>query len=201
MVMHKRVVGSILAIMGVVATMHAASAAIIDSTVPFVTSTGSTHTDIVDGANVSFFDAYQSSTVTMSGGEVSFLTLHDAASADISGGAIGFLQVYDNSFATLTGVDTLSWLIVDTNAFVEIHAANVLFSSGILSGNWGDGTAFEFWAVNGSSGQPISIPESLPSNISIVPLRVPEPATLSLLALGLAGVVFGRSRRKLAQGG
>ncbi len=73
-------VGAVLAIMAA-ASMQTASAGIIDSNQAYVSTTGTTHTEIVDGGNVSFFEAYDASSVDMSGGHVSFLTLRDSAAA------------------------------------------------------------------------------------------------------------------------
>jgi PEP-CTERM motif len=207
--------GAVSAVFAIVATAATAtaSAAIIDSTQPYLTTTGTTHTDIVDGGNVSFFNAYDTSSVAMSGGQVSFLdaygassvavsagqlgflTLHDSASATVSDGDISWLQVYDNSTASVTGAHDLSWLVVSTTAHVDIYATNTSFSSGLLSGTWLDGSLFEFWAVLGSPGSS-TITDVLPSNITVrSPTSVPEPTTALLLALGLIGVGAAKRSR------
>lgn len=195
----KRGVCSVLAIVAT-ASMQPAAADVIDSYHAYVTTTGSTHTDIVDGANVSWFDAYDTSSVDVNGGEVSWLTLHGSATATISGGDIAWLRVFDNGTASITGLLELSWLVVSETAHVDIYATNTTYSNGILSGTWLDGSLFEFWAVLGSpdSGPTFPAPTALPSNIRILSsTSVPEPSTMMLLGLGLLGVgVAKRSRTR-----
>lgn len=180
------------------AVAPAAPAAVINSYQPFVQTFGTTQTDVVTGAKVSFFDAYENSSVNVTGGDISWLTLRNFASATISGGDISWLQVFENSTADITGIFDLSWLVVGTGASVTIHADNVKYSNGNLSGIWGNGTSFNFWAVAGAYNSPSTIPPSLLPNIKIVSTRVsiPEPASIALLVLGLAGFAFANRKKQ-----
>lgn len=176
-----------------VAGLLAAGAALantVDTRVSFLATRGDTRTDVVAGADVAFLDAYDRSTVQVSGGHISWLTLHDDASADILGGDISWIRAADTSFVRLSGVHSLSWLVmIGAQSRAEIVANGVSYSKGHLSGTWGDGTPFSFWAVPPGAG---AFP-SMPSGISVT--AVPEPAAFLLLAPGLL-LIYLRARRK-----
>jgi hypothetical protein len=198
-------------------TMQVAAADLIDSYQPYVTTNGSTHTDIVTGGDVSHLFAYDASTIdmsdgevsrltlndsaalTLSGGDVSFLTLNGSASATVSGGDVSWLQVYDNSTASITGQLNLLWLVVSETSHVDLFVAEATFSNGLFSGTWRDGSLFQFGTLIGSAGTPGTSPSALPSNITIhswdSSASVPEPSTLMLLACGLLGVGVTRGSR------
>ncbi len=194
-----RFAGVALASLLACGTAQVASASIINSYVPFVTTNGTTHTDIITGGDVSHFDAHQNSSVDMSGGQVGFLYLLDSATATITGGDISWLEVFDNGFADVFGIFDLSWLIVGANAHVTIHADNVSYNNGHLSGVWGNGIGFSFWAIGGEYHQAPTIPPTLLPNIKIVSTTaVPEPQPALLLALGLAGMMVIRRASRTA---
>jgi len=190
-------------------------AEVIDSAIPWVIQSGSSHTTIVAPADIAGFDARDNATVEMQGGEVSGLSTHDNSRALVSGGEVSWLRLYENSHADvtggqlswiwlhdqstvrITGLTDLSWLVFDdTTARAEIVADNVSYSSGHLSGTWANGQAFSFWAVD-AGFMPTSV---MPSNISIT--AVPEPDALALLGVGglmLAATWLPRRRRHLGK--
>lgn len=192
----KRGVSAALA-MVTTASMQLAWADIIDSYQPYVTTYGSTHTDLLDGGDVSQYYAYDTSTLDMSGGKMGHLTLNDSTAMSISGGSIShlnalesatvtvsggvitFLRVHDDSIASITGPVDLSWLIVSKTSHIDIYAAEAAFSNGLLSGTWLDGSQFQFWTLIGEAGMPGSTPDALPTNITIHSLAsvtsVPSP--------------------------
>jgi hypothetical protein len=168
----KRGACAVLAIVAA-ASMQLATADVINSQQGFVSTTGNTRTYIVDGGNVSFFDAYDTSSVDVLGGHVGHLTLHGSTAATISDGDISWLRVLDSSKTSITGIDNLSWLVVSETSHVDILATDATFSSGHLSGTWLDGSSFEFWAVLAAPDGSITIPAQLPSNI-----RIHSPASV-----------------------
>jgi hypothetical protein len=187
--------GASLVVVFAVCGIHSAAAAIINTTIGSVTSFGTEHNDVVDGAQVAWYDAYQNSSVSVDGGAISWLTLRDSSTASISGGDISWLQVYDNSVVQLTGVDDLSWLVFRGAASrAEIYADNVQYSGGHLSGQWGNGTSFSFWAVMDN----FSIGNVMPTNI-VIRSAVPEPGSMWLMVLGLGFIAFAVSKKSLAQ--
>jgi hypothetical protein len=187
--------GAALVLFFAVSVIHTAAAAIINTTVGSVTSFGSEHNDVVDGAQVAWYDAYQNSSVNVDGGAISWLTLHNSSTALISGGDISWLRLYDNSFAQLTGVDDLSWLVFrGATSRAEIYADNVQYSGGHLSGQWGDGTSFSFWAVMDD----FSIGNVMPTNI-VIRSAVPEPGSMWLMVLGLGFIAFAVSKKSWVQ--
>ena len=172
-----------------------AVADVIDGTASFVTRNGSTSTSIVAPANIASFDGYQDATVEVSGGQVSWLNMHHSSTASISGGTISWIQLYDTSSVRITGVDDLSWLVFyGTTSHAEIVASNVQYMNGQLSGKWGNGTPFNFWAVT----DPIMPNSTLPSNTmpsNIVISSVPEPSQALLFLGGIAILAALRARR------
>jgi hypothetical protein len=128
--------------------------------------------NISDGP-VLYIQAHDSSTVNISGGSVDgILTAYNTSAVNISGGSVGSLYACDTSFVTFHGRD----FSVHEGLWLE---GDRVLGTGILTGEWADGTP---WAVNIVENQ---------AGASI--LAIPEPATLSLLALG--GIALVRRRR------
>jgi len=110
--------------------------------------------------------------VAISGGLVGALYTRDSSSADISGGWVGELCAFDSSTVTFLARDFQlgDGLSLDGDR---------LLGTGYLSGEWFDGSLWTTYIGANASGATI--------------LALPEPATLSLLALG--GLVALRRRR------
>lgn len=210
---HLRTFGRIATIALAVSSATWAHAEVISGSDPWVNRAGSSHTVIVAPADIAGFTASQNASVTVQGGSVSGLGLHDNSTAQILGGEVSWLRLYDSSHADvsgadiswlwlhdsstvrITGVDDLSWLVFDdASARAEIVADNVTYSGGHLSGTWGNGQRFSFWAVD-AAFQPTNI---MPSNISIT--AVPEPSAWLLGLIGVVGLAAMSKRRTAING-
>ena len=165
----------------------------ITGTTPLVFLTGSNSARVLPGANVSYLDAYDQSSVDVLGGEVSYLTLHNQARGKVNGGIISYLQVYDSSRAEVRKVDDLSWLFLRGAGEAHVYGRNLFYSSGHLFGQWENGSAFQFWALRDDN--PGTPPPIGPMPTGLFLHSIPEPAT-AWLALGVACVAFGRRRSK-----
>lgn len=143
--------------------------------------------DVMSGADVSYLYSYGRTSSSISAGSVvSWVYGYNQSTLDISGGDISWLKLYDNSVTTLTKAKDLSWLLVSDNSQVDIYGKEFSYSGGHLSGVWGDGTPFSFWAEYNSPAGVIST--VLPVNITLH--TVPLPAAVWLFASG-AGLMFG----------
>ena len=122
--------------------------------------------------------ATDSSTVDISGGQVYQFNAFGTSTVDISGGLVGSLDAYGSSTVTFYGYDFRA------TGGLSLDGDKVL-GTGVLSGRW-SGPDDTIWAI------PIRAHDS-GATISLV---LPEPATLSLLALG--GLAMLRRRRGMA---
>lgn len=175
-----RRVAQAMAVAGFCAAAQASSV-VVDSTVTWFDLRGADQAVVTGSADVTRFNGFDQSTVDVLGGQISYLDLYNDAFANISGGDMAYVQLYDTARVRITGLADLSWLVLESDrAQVEIVASGVSFDQGHLSGVWGDGSAFRFWAVGTNFG----IPAALPSNITITS-PVPEPASVALMCLGL----------------
>ena len=146
---------------------------------------------------VSGLDVFADSILDMTGGSVESLSSYDSSVVNLFGGTVGVapghsLYAYDSSTANLFGGSVSAVYAYDTStvAFVAQDFqfgeglsldGNRVLGTGVLSGEWFDGTA---WTI------------TIAQNDSTASIRAtPEPATLSLLAVGVGAVYFKRSRR------
>lgn len=133
---------------------------------------------VLSGGTVSDIDrglsAFGASTVAISGGSVAgYVNAWNTSTMDISGGTISVLNAYEESSVTIHGFDfrATGGLSLD---------GEIVLGTGVLTGKWSDGTSWIMPIQGNDSGATIRV--------------VPEPATLSLLAL--SGLAFLRRRRR-----
>lgn len=145
--------------------------------------------DLMSGADIAFIDAYDSSSISVGEGtQVSFLNTYGSSNATVSGGDISWLNFYDNSSAEITFVEDLSWLIVDGSSQIDLYGYGFTYENNHLSGFWENGQAFSFWAVEDAELSSGMFSFTLPDNITLHTVSVPEPGSLALLMFGLAGL-------------
>jgi len=124
-----------------------------------------TSTVDISGGLVAYLNVSATSTVDISGGLVGTLITENASTVDISGGLVGNLYAYNPSTVTLHGYDFRA------TGGLTLDGDNVL-GTGVLTGRWygPDDTMWAMTISGNAAGATI--------------LAIPEPATLSLLALG-----------------
>jgi hypothetical protein len=112
------------------------------------------------------------STLEILGGEIAELDMSSGAHASLSGGRVLTLATYQQAPTS-------------ADKHIDLFCKNYSLTSGILSGLWGDDTAFSIRLVNQTGYTPTI------DNINFH--IVPEPMTLGLLACG--GLAIRRVRR------
>ena len=145
----------------------------------------------ISGGNMKYLHMRDSSIGNMSDGGVEVLSAGDASVVVITGGAVGRINCTQSAIVNISGGSMGQDMDVIGTGHVTFDARNFvlgngltldgarILGTGILSGEWFDGTP---WALSIRTNQgPI--------------LLVPEPATLSLLALGVLAVLRRRSKR------
>ena len=136
----------------------------------------------MSGGNVAnHLYARDSSSVDVSGGNIPYLYAHNSSSMDISGGSVSNLYATNTSTITLHGnhfQSTAGLSLVEYDVIGGVPQYDVV-GTGILAGKWADGTAWMINVNQNDGGATIQ--------------AVPEPAMLSLLALGGLALLRRRS--------
>jgi len=170
--------------------------------------------NVFNGANVSWIDAYDSTTVNIFGGDVSWLQLYDQSTANLSGefdiiwilindnaestvsnGNISWLKAYDQGIANIANLSSLSWLLVNDDVEVNIFGSDFEYTRGHLSGYWQNGEQFSFWALEEADLFSGNISNLIPDNIRLHTAEVSEPMTILLFVVGLIGIGWASSNR------
>jgi len=147
--------------------------------------------NITSGANVSWAYGYDNSTFNiMSGANVSWAYGYDNSTFNINGGDISWVKLYENNTTNINFADSMSWLLLSDNATVNIYGNNFDYSAGHLSGIWGNGLTFSFWALNESDLSSGNLSGPMPDNIILHPAPVPEPTAIMLFVTGILIMAF-----------
>ena len=141
--------------------------------------TGNSTANISGGFIENLLGVYNTSTANISGGVIEFLTAQDTSIVNISG---GFFE-HDGSVSAYGGTVIFYGKDFQLGQSLSLSGEQVL-GTGTLSGEWADGTP---WSVNiaGNAG-----------GADIVLSEIPEPATMGLLAVGLAALMARRRASK-----
>jgi hypothetical protein len=136
---------------------------------------------------------------THAGADASFIVGRDNSTINVDGGDISWLNAYDNNTTNISFAD-LGWLIVDGNSTVNIYGSNFNYLSGQLSGIWGNGAAFSFWALEEADLFLGNIGNLMPDNIVLHnAASVPESSGLALFLVGLLALISRRRSNKIIE--
>lgn len=161
--------------------------------------TGTQEMDLYDSE--SFITVYDSATLTTyTGADVAFLDGRDNSTINVNGGDISWLNTFDNNTTNISFADDLSWLLVSDNSTVNIYGSDFNYSHGHLSGIWGNGAAFSFWALEELDLSSGNIGNLLPDNIVLHnAVSVPESSGLILFFIGLLALISRRRSNKIIE--
>lgn len=160
-----------------------------------VTAFDSSVVNIEQGSDVAYIYGLDNSTINVNGGTISWLELYGSSQANISSSEpLAWLKLYENSTANISFISDLSWLIVGDDSVVNIFGTDFSYSNGHLSGIWGNGLSFSFWALEDSDHRAGTGGEFIPDNIVLHEVSVPEPSTLAILVLGFIAIGFRKFR-------
>lgn len=121
----KRGACALLAIIAA-ASMQLASADIINSQHPYLTTNGDTHTTIVYGGEVAHLYSYDTSIVNVIGGHVSHMTMNDSAWVRLISGDISHLTLNGSASATLAG-GAVSHVTLNASARATVANGTISF--------------------------------------------------------------------------
>jgi hypothetical protein len=147
----------------------------------------------VSGGDISQLGAFASCHINISDGSVGYLWSHDNGQLTISGGSFGRIELYENSQAIMSGgtmnPDSLSlllsnakWTIVGSNFAIDGTPVGYGEVSSILGSGW---MAEPYRRITGTlaNGDMLNAQFKIGYYTASIVL-IPEPATLSLLAIG-----------------
>ena len=136
----------------------------------------------ISGGSFYSLSARDSSTVDINDGRIYSLVAYNTSTVDISGGSIDHLGSWSTNTIMLHGYDfrATGGLSLAQFDIIEGVPQYKVIGTGILTGEWRDGTDWITTITHNGPGATI--------------LAIPEPATLSLLALG--GLALLRRRRQ-----
>jgi hypothetical protein len=118
----------------------------------------------IKGGEIQYPYGYGSSTINITGGSMFLVRSEDLSSIHISGGFVKNIATYDTSTTTFSGRNFRG------SGGLTISGNEVL-GTGLLSGQWMDGSSFATEILYQSSGSTITI--------------IPEPATLVIISFGI----------------
>jgi len=127
-------------------------------------------------------DTYSYSELTINGGEFYELGAHGESIINLSGGRIDHIYSYQTAWEWDYGVDPPEWVPNPHITVVYSGGLPTVDVSNVLTGLWGNGSAFSIELHDVSGYDPVI------ENIQFE--LIPEPATL--LLLGLGGILLRR---------
>lgn len=182
--------------MKLVSKLLVASGIAFSSTAYSLTINGNDSLTIKD-SSISSVNAYGQSTLNVeTGANRVSITGRDESTINVTGGNISWFYLYDNSTANISAFDELGWLIFSDDAVINFIGSDFSYDSGTFTGTLANGKHFDIWAVKEEDLMTGIFSTSLPDNIRLHSVSVSEPATLALFSLSLAGLFYGRNKKR-----